>query len=120
MRPHKIDELLNSSSESDRETCISLLEQHLEKQRNDAKSQYDLACCFDFLGREVESKRILLEGQKKFPDSFAVKIFLGFTLYSMDEHKEASQVLLEMASHLPSEILDGYERAVRWYEDRLT
>ena len=124
-----------------------------------AQSWYDLACCFDFLGREIEAEpayqkvfelgpaqlsekdhvgfyvgfgstlrnnhklvesfKILSEGVSKFPNYTALQVFLGFTLYSMGKHQEASAVLFKMAGQLPNNIMDGYERAVKWYSDNL-
>jgi hypothetical protein len=49
----------------------------------------------------------------------ALKVFLGFKLYSSGDFKEASRILLGMAGHLPVEVMDGYERATRWYAENL-
>ncbi len=56
MRPPVIDQLLSSREESDRKQCIALLNEHLKVNSKDAKSWYDLACCHDFLGQEVEAE----------------------------------------------------------------
>lgn len=159
MRSSEIDVLAKSTSEADREKCIRLLESYLQENSNDVKSWYDLACCFDFLGRETEaepnykkvfalgtdqlplkdqmglyvgycstlrknkkfdeSKKVLREGIAKFPDYVVLKVFLGFALYSNNEHQEANRVLLDMAAQLPTDVLDGYGRAVRWHSDNL-
>ncbi len=159
MRSSEIENLLSSKSESDREMCIPLLQEHLAAYPGDVRSWYDLACCFDFLGREEEaepsykkvfelgseklpandqpgfyvgygstlrnngkfdeSKSILLQGTSKFPDNNALSVFLGLTLYSSGEHKEANVVLLKMAGRLPSNVLDGYDRAIKWYSENL-
>ena len=66
-----------------------------------------------------DSQRILREGITKFPEHVALKIFLGFTLYAAGEHKEASKTLLTMAGQLPSDIVDGYGRAIGWNSKQL-
>jgi tetratricopeptide (TPR) repeat protein len=159
MRPSEIETLVRSKVRPDRERCITLLKNHLQQTQDDAKSWYDLACCYDFLGRESEaepnykrvfelgiyklpskeqmgfyvgygstlrnnkkfeeSKKILNEGIANFPNYIPLKVFLGFTLYSIGEHQEANQVLLGIAGQLPTEIMDGYERAARWYSENL-
>ncbi len=136
-----------------------VFENHLTLEPGDVKSWYDLACCFDFLGREhdaethykkvlelgpeklpadeqpgfyvgygstlrnngkfPESKAVLLQGLTKFPSHNALSVFLGLSLYSSGEHKEANVVLLKMAGRLPADVLDGYDRAIKAYSENL-
>jgi tetratricopeptide (TPR) repeat protein len=159
MRPSEIKTLLQSRVEADRMKCIVLLEQFLLQEPSDIQSWYDLACCNDFIGRELEaepcykkvhelgsdklslrdqkgfyvgygstlrnnqklndSEKILREGISKFPEYAPLKVFLGLTYYSRGDHKESSRILLDMASTLPSEVMDGYERAARLYFENL-
>lgn len=159
MRPLEIEDLIISKQENDRKNCIPLLTGHLEKSPGDVDSWYDLACCYDFMGKEIdaepnylkvyelgpdrlsprnqlgyyvgygstlrnnkkygESEKILRQGIEKFPRHAALKIFLGFTLHSNGEFQSANEVLLQMASDLPATVVDGYDRAIKWYSENL-
>lgn len=157
MKPSEIESLLKSKVETDRLKCIGLLREFLRQNPGDALSWYQLACCHDFLGQELEaepcyqkvyvlgsdqlsdrkgfyvgygstlrnnqklseSEKVLREGIALFPDYAPLKVFLGFTLYSRGEFQESSRVLLGLASTLPHDVMDGYERATRYYFDHL-
>jgi len=159
MDKNLIASLRQSKDDKDREVCITLLRDGLKSHPSDIQACYDLACCYDFLGRELEaepcyqtvyelgptllpsteqpgfylgygstlrnnvkldlSTKILLEGIEKFPGHSALKVFLGFTFYSAGKHQRAAEILFEMSRKLPTTIMDGYERAIGFYCDRL-
>lgn len=67
----------------------------------------------------AESEKILLDAIVHFPKYPALKVFLAFTLYSMGQFKESSQILFQSALEMPPKSFDGYEKAIQWYVENL-
>ncbi|MBI5962414.1 MAG: tetratricopeptide repeat protein [Chloroflexi bacterium] len=79
-----------------------------------------LGSTYRTLGQYVESKKILLEGLEHFPDANEMKVFLAMTLYNLGENHEAVSSLLKLITDTTSdEIIENYERAIRFYADDL-
>ncbi len=66
-----------------------------------------------------ESKKILLEGCERFAEHKAMKVFLAFTLFNLNEHQEASRLLFTACKDLPTPALEGFERAIKYYVENL-
>ena len=67
-----------------------------------------------------ESQSILQEGMKYFPKYKALRAFLALTEYSMGNHTQAIQFLMEIAldGATDSSLID-YSRALGWYAGQL-
>lgn len=78
----QINELKNSKSEEDRKKCISLLQEYLQSNPQDAVAWYDLAGCYDFCGFEKEAQPCYQKtyklGWKALPDKEQPVFFVGF------------------------------------------
>lgn len=104
---HLIDRLKNSASEEDRKKCIPLLKDHLCLQPDDAVAWFDLACCFDFLGSELEAepcyKRTLELGYEKLAEAAQPGFFVGYgsTLRNNLKYSESRDVLRRSLEAFP-------------------
>ncbi len=79
-----------------------------------------LGSTYRILGQYAESKKILLEGLKVFPEAGEMKIFLAMTLYNLGEHHEAVSSLLKIVMDTTeSADIKNYERAIRFYANDL-
>jgi|JI10StandDraft_1071094.scaffolds.fasta_scaffold328306_1 ribosomal-protein-alanine N-acetyltransferase len=93
-----IDLLKKSKSEEDRRKCVPLLQEHLKTNPKDATAWYDLACCFDFLGQELDAEpcyqKTLEIGYQQLPATEQTSFFVGFgsTLRNNFKFKESTEV----------------------------
>ncbi len=89
--------------------------------RADLRGAYlGLGSTYRILGQYAESKQILLEGLKIFPEAQEMKTFLAMTLYNLGEHHEAVSSLLKVIMDSTTDMnIKGYERAIRFYADDL-
>jgi len=79
-----------------------------------------LGSTYRILGQYAESKQILLDGLKTFPEAGEMKIFLAMTLYNLEEHHEAVSSLLKVIMDTTNDPdIKGYERVIRFYADDL-
>jgi len=79
-----------------------------------------LGSTYRILGQYAESKKILLEGLKVFPEAGEMKTFLAMTLYNLGEHHEAVSSLLKIIMDTTSNAnIKNYERAIRFYANDL-
>ena len=91
---------------ADRRALIVLLREHLEVNRKDTNSWYDLACCYDWLGREKEAEPCYVEVYKHWraiPKKEQAGFFVGFgsTLRNNKKLKKSEAVLREGARRFP-------------------
>ena len=79
-----------------------------------------LGSTYRTLGAYQKSKETFLKGIKLFPDNKAIQIFYTMTLFNLEEHEAAMQLLLEclMETTRDEEILK-YKNAIRFYSDKL-
>ena len=79
-----------------------------------------LGSTYRILGQYAESKQILLEGLKVFPEAQEMKTFLAMTLYNLGEQHEAVSSLLKIIMDTTSNAdIKNYERAIRFYANDL-
>lgn len=79
-----------------------------------------LGSTYRILGQYAESRQILLEGLKIFPEAREMKIFLAMTLYNLGEHHEAVSSLLKIIMDTTNNAdIKNYERAIRFYANDL-
>ena len=79
-----------------------------------------LGSTYRILGQYAESKKILLEGLKVFPEAEEMKIFLAMTLYNLGEHHDAVSSLLKIVVDTTKNAdIKNYERAIRFYANDL-
>ena len=72
------------------------------------------------LGEYEASRTILQEGQTHFPEAKELPLFLAMTLYNLDEHHAAMQLLLTLlADTSTAASIQHYARAIRFYAQDL-
>lgn len=71
-------------------------------------------------GRYAEAKEIFETAMLKFPDKNNLKVFYAMTLYNLQEHSKAMEILLQQlaASSNDDSILE-YKQAILFYSDKL-
>ena len=79
-----------------------------------------LGSTYRTLGQYEESRAVLSDGLKAFPDNNELKVFYAMTLYNIGDHNEAMQYLLHVITNTTNdeEVLK-YKRAIEFYKDRL-
>jgi tetratricopeptide (TPR) repeat protein len=121
VRSVQIDTLAKSKLESDREKCILLLHEYLETNLSEAKSWFDLACCLDFLGRELEAEpayeRVLALGAEKLDPKDQSAFYLGYgsTLRNNEKFEEAKRILCEGTKKFPKHLALKVFLALTYY-----
>ncbi len=79
-----------------------------------------LGSTYRILGQYADSRKILLEGLKAFPEAQEMKIFLAMTLYNLGEPHEAVSSLLKIVVDTTKNTdIKNYERAIRFYANDL-
>ncbi|MDD2714943.1 MAG: tetratricopeptide repeat protein [Candidatus Wallbacteria bacterium] len=72
------------------------------------------------LGRYDESLKYLQEGIRHFPEDRALQVFLSLTLYNLNQNNEATRILLlNLIETTGDQNIRSYERALRFYADKL-
>lgn len=79
-----------------------------------------LGSTYRTLGEYEKSKQVLREGVEQFPNNRALQVFYSMTLYNLNEHSEAMEILLKslIETTTDQEILN-YKRAIEFYSDKL-
>jgi tetratricopeptide (TPR) repeat protein len=79
-----------------------------------------LGSTFRTLGKYEESEEILKNGIKLFPENHAIKTFYAMTLYNLNRHLEAMELLLKgLAMTSNDKNIQQYRRAIEFYADKL-
>jgi tetratricopeptide (TPR) repeat protein len=79
-----------------------------------------LGSTYRTLGEYERAKHVLKEGMKKFPGNKALSIFYSMTLYNLDEHNEAMEILLTLlAQTSEDETIQSYQKAILFYAKQL-
>lgn len=72
------------------------------------------------LGEYADSLQTLREGVEHFPDDRALSTFLALTLYNLNEHRDATSILLKNLIETSGDPdIRLYGRALAFYADRL-
>lgn len=79
-----------------------------------------LGSTYRTLGEYEKSKSTFLKGIELFPNNRAIQVFYSMTLYNLNEHRKAIEILLNclINTTTDSEIL-SYKKAIDFYSDKL-
>lgn len=90
-------------------------------ERSDLENAYlGLGSTFRVLAEYEKSKATFVKAIKLFPDNQALKVFYAMTLYNLQEHQEAMELLLKCVVNTTSDLnLLEYKKAIAFYSDKL-
>ncbi|WP_026690448.1 tetratricopeptide repeat protein [Alteribacter aurantiacus] len=79
-----------------------------------------LGSTYRTLGEYKKSESTFLKGIKRFPENRAMQTFYSMTLYNLNEHSKAMELLLKclIDTSRDPEIL-SYKKAIEFYSDKL-
>lgn len=79
-----------------------------------------LGSTYRTLGEYKKSKITFLKGIERFPDNRAMQVFYSMTLYNLNEHSKAMEILLKclIATTKDPEV-SSYKKAIEFYSDKL-
>lgn len=79
-----------------------------------------LGSTYRTLGLYEKSRVVLIKGIDLFPNNRAIQVFYSMTLYNLNEHDKAMELLLNCLadSTTDTEIL-SYKKAINFYSDKL-
>lgn len=84
------------------------------------KAILGLGSTYRTLGKYEKSQEVFLKGIELFPNNRAIQVFYSMTLYNLNEHNKAMELLLNCLIETTSDqdIL-GYKKAISFYYDKL-
>jgi tetratricopeptide (TPR) repeat protein len=72
------------------------------------------------LGEYESSHHTFRKGMELFPDNRAMKVFYAMTLYNLQQHPQAMEILLQCIAESSSDSeIQKYKRAILFYSDQL-
>jgi tetratricopeptide (TPR) repeat protein len=72
------------------------------------------------LGEYEKSSQVLTEAVREFPEDRFLKVFLALTQYNLRNHEEAfREILMQLLDTTTDDSIRSYDRALRFYADRL-
>ncbi|MEK5441063.1 tetratricopeptide repeat protein [Fredinandcohnia sp. FSL W7-1320] len=79
-----------------------------------------LGSTYRTLGKYEKSAETLVKGLELFPENHAIKSFYAMTLYNLNRHQEAMEILLKsLATTSGDTYIQQYNRAINFYADKL-
>ncbi|MCC3356069.1 tetratricopeptide repeat protein [Bacillus sp. REN16] len=79
-----------------------------------------LGSTYRTLGEYEKSEATLLKGTELFPENHAMKSFYAMTLYNLERHQKAMELLLKSLAETARETsIQKYKRAIEFYADKL-
>lgn len=79
-----------------------------------------LGSTYRTLGEYDKSLKTLEQGFKRFPHNRAMQVFLAMTLYNLEEHQQAMELLLKnILDTTNDENIQKYKKAIEFYSDKL-
>ena len=79
-----------------------------------------LGSTYRTLGKYQKSREIFEKGLAKFTDDRSMKVFYAMTLYNLNEHSKAMEILLtNLAQTSSDENIKTYKKAIEFYSDKL-
>ena len=79
-----------------------------------------LGSTYRTLGEYTESKRVFEKGLESFPNNKALQTFYSMTLYNLNEHSKAMELLLKcLADTTADNELLSYKKAINYYSNKL-
>ncbi|KGR77271.1 tetratricopeptide repeat protein [Ureibacillus manganicus] len=79
-----------------------------------------LGSTYRTLGEYEKSKKVLQQGIEKFPNNGALQVFYSMTLYNLNEHSQAMEILIKtLLETTKDQYILNYKRAIEFYSDKL-
>ncbi|TMU88281.1 tetratricopeptide repeat protein [Bacillus sp. BHET2] len=79
-----------------------------------------LGSTYRSLGKYEESLRVFRVGIERFPDNKAMTVFYSMTLYNLNEHSKAMELLLTCIGDVSEDAtLEPYKKAIAFYSKQL-
>lgn len=79
-----------------------------------------LGSTFRTLGQYEKSKTIFLRGMELFPSNKAIQVFYSMTLYNLNEHNKAMEIMLKcIAGNTADPDILNYKKAIHFYSNKL-
>lgn len=79
-----------------------------------------LGSTYRTLGYYERSKNTFQQGMELFPNNRAIQTFYAMTLYNLNEHSKAMELLLKcLVETTTDEKIIGYKKAIEFYADKL-
>ena len=79
-----------------------------------------LGSTYRTLGEYEKSKKVLQQGIEKFPNNGALQVFYSMTLYNLNEHSQAMEILIKtLLETTKDQNILNYKRAIEFYSDKL-
>src|SRR5699024_9787530 len=89
--------------------------------KNDLQGAYlGLGSTYSTLGMYKDSEWVLSEGIKQLSNDNALKVFYAMTLYKLNRHNQATELLLKRNEQTSNDSnLNLYKRSIQFYAPRL-
>lgn len=78
-----------------------------------------LGSTYRTIGAYQQSKELFQKAKGVFPQSNVYDVFLGMTLYNLDQHQQAMSLLLKVISQSEDPDIAMYQKAIAYYADHL-
>lgn len=79
-----------------------------------------LGSTYRTLGEYEKSKSTFVKGIELFPNNKALQVFYAMTLYNLNEHSKAIELLLKCLTETTrDEEIISYKKAIEFYSDKL-
>ena len=79
-----------------------------------------LGSTYRTLGEYEKSKKVLQQGIEQFPNNRALQVFYSMSLYNLNEHSQAMEILLKtLVETTTDQEIIKYKRAIEFYLDKL-
>ncbi|MBM7583653.1 tetratricopeptide (TPR) repeat protein [Bacillus pakistanensis] len=79
-----------------------------------------LGSTYRTLGEYEKSNKTFLKGIESFPNNQAMKVFHAMTLYNLNKHNRAMEILLKsIAEKSDDSSIKSYKKAINFYSDKL-
>ncbi|MEC1180285.1 tetratricopeptide repeat protein [Metasolibacillus meyeri] len=103
--------------------AVSHYEKAIQGDLNDedmANAYLGLGSTFRTLGKYEQSQEILCKAIQLFPKNQALQVFYAMTLYNLNDHQTAMELLLNCISNSSTDVhVQKYKRAIQFYADKL-
>ena len=79
-----------------------------------------LGSTYRTLGLYEKSKTVFVKGGDLFPNNKAIQLFYSMTLYNLNEHNKAMEIMLKcIADSTTDQDILNYKKAIHFYSDKL-
>lgn len=79
-----------------------------------------LGSTYRTLGQYEKSKATFLKGIELFPNNRALQVFYAMTLYNLNDHSHAMEILLKNLGETSNDSnINSYKKAIEFYSDKL-